>query len=171
MNKMLKVMLLIMLISGLLMAGCAGGTSQNPWIGKPAPDFQFQSPDGQATSLSDLRGKPVLINFWATWCSPCVYEMPYIQQIYDEWQEKGLVLLAINIGESSSKVKGFLQSHGFSLPVLLDTEGKIAGQYGIRPIPTSFFIDKDGIIQDVKVGPFQSTAEIESSLSKLTITK
>jgi len=171
MNKMLKVMLLIMLISGLLMAGCAGGTSQNPWIGKPAPDFEFQSPEGQATSLSDLKGKPVLINFWATWCSPCRMEMPYIQQVYDEWQEMGLVLLAINIGESPSQVEEFMQSRGLSLPVLLDTEGKVAGQYGIRAIPTTFFIDREGIIQDMKVGPFQSTAEIESSLSKLTITK
>jgi len=188
MNRILKAMLLIMLISGLLMAGCSGesnqegpalgritgcstDSAQRPQAGKPAPDFQFQSPDGQATSLGDLRGKPVLINFWASWCVPCRHEMPYIQQVYDEWQTKGMVLLAINIGESSSKVKGFLQSHGFSLPVLLDAEGEVAGQYGIQAIPTSFFIDRDGIIQDMKVGAFQSTAEIESSLSKLTITK
>jgi peroxiredoxin len=171
MNKMLKVMLLIMLISGLLMAGCAGGTSQNPWIGKPAPDFQFQSPEGQATSLSDLKGKPVILNFWAIRCPPCRMEMPYIQQAYDEWQERGLVLLAINIGESPSQVEEFMQSQELSLPVLLDIEGNIAQKYNIQYIPSTFFIDKDGIIQDMKVGAFQSTAEIESSLSKLTITK
>ena len=164
-------MLLIMLISGLLVAGCAGGVSQNPWIGKPAPDFQFQSSEGQATSLSDLKGKPVILNFWAIRCSPCRMEMPYIQQVYDEWQEKGLMLLAINIGESPSQIAEFLQSQGLSLPVLLDIEGNIAQKYKIQYIPTTFFIDRDGIIQDMKVGAFQSKAEIESSLSKLAITK
>ena len=171
MNTALKAILAIIVISGILIAGCAGGISQNPWIGKPAPDFQFQSPDGQATSLSDLKGKPVLINFWATWCGPCRHEMPYIQQVYDEWQEKGLVLLAINKGESPSQVAEFMQSQRLSLPVLLDMEGNIAQKYKIQYIPSTFFIDRDGIIQDMKVGAFQSTAEIESSLSKLTITK
>ena len=171
MNTGLKVILVIILASGILIAGCAGGASQNHWIGEPAPDFQFQGPEEQPTSLSDLKGKPVLINFWQIRCPPCRMEMPYIQQVYDEWQDKGLVVLAINIGESPSQVTEFMQSQGLSLPVLLDTEGKVAGQYGIRLIPTSFFIDRDGIIQDMKVGAFQSKAEIESSLSKLTITK
>ena len=79
----------------------------------------------------------------------------------------GLVLLAINIGESSSDVEEFMQSQGLSLPVLLDSEGEIAAQYGIEAIPATFFIDSEGIVQEVKVGAFQSTAEIEESLLKL----
>ena len=171
MNTALKVILAIILTSAILIAGCAGEVNQTPRIGKPAPDFQFQSSEGQPTSLSDLKGKPVLINFWATWCRPCRMEMPYLQQVYDEWQEKGLVVLAINIKESPSQVEEFMQSQGLSLPVLLDSQGKVASQYGIQAIPVTFFVDRDGIIQDIKFGPFQSKAEIESSLDKITLTK
>jgi len=155
----------------MLLAGCAGENSQNPWIGKPAPEFHLSSLDGQSVSLSDLKGKMVIINFWQIRCDPCRMEMPYLQQVYDEWQGKGLVLLAINIGESPSQVAKFMQSQGLSLPVLLDGEGNIAVMYNVRAIPTTFFIDRDGIIQDVKVGAFQSKAEIESSLSRLAMTK
>ncbi len=178
MNKMLKVILLIILTSGLLMVGCSGesnqegpalgritggstDSAQDPQIGKPAPDFQFQNPEGQATSLSDLRGKTVLINFWTTWCPPCVYEMPHIQQVYEEWSGKGLMVLAINVGESSSKVKGFLRSEGLSLPVLLDANHDVAPRYRVMYFPTTFLIDKDGIIRGIKIGAFLSKEEIE----------
>ena len=136
-------------------------------VGNLAPDFQFQNLEGQTTSLSDLRDKPVLINFWAVRCPPCVYEMPYIQQVHDEWSAKGLVLLAINNGESSSQVGEFMQSQGFSFPVLLDTRGNIAQKYNIQYIPATFLIDKEGIIQATKVGPFQGKEEIERMLSKV----
>jgi peroxiredoxin len=145
-------------------AGCA---SQGPEVGDAAPDFQLTSLDGQAVSLSDLKGNPVLLNFWATWCVPCKMETPYLQEIYDEWQVMGLVLLAVDISESSSKVEAFMQSEGFSLPVLLDSAGKVAKKYGIWVIPTTFFIDLNGVIQEIKLGAFQSKAEIEASLNQL----
>ena len=163
MSRMLKVLAIILSLV-ILLAGCGG---QNSLMGKPAPDFQLTGLDGQPVSLSDLKGSPVLINFWATWCPYCVEEMPYLQQIYEKWQLMGLVLLAINIGESSSDVEKFMQSQGLSLPVLLDSAGEIAKQYGIRGIPATFFIDSDGIVQEVQVGAFQSAAEIEEGLLKL----
>lgn len=147
-----------------MVAGCGG---QKSLLGKPAPDFQFQVPDGQSFSLSDLQGGPVLLNFWTTGCGPCAYEMPYLQQVWDGWQGRGLLLLAINIRESSSDVEGFMQRQGLSLPVLLDSKGAIAAQYGVGPIPTTFFVDSEGIIQHVQVGAFQSAAEIENILSQL----
>ena len=167
MNKILKVILLLIVVSGLFIASCSTGTNQNPVIGKPAPDFHYQDTDGQSVSLSDLRGKPVLINFWAMWCSPCRVEMPYLQQVYTEWSGNGLVFLAINNGDSASQVGEFMQSQGLSFPVLLDTRGSITQSYNIVGLPTTFFIDKDGIIQDLKVGAFLSVAEIESRLSKI----
>ena len=163
MSRMLKLSAIILSLV-VLLAGCGG---QNPLLGKPAPDFQLSSLDGQPVSLSDLKGSPVLLNFWATWCGPCRGEMPYLQQIYEKWQVMGLVLLAINIGESSSDVGEFMQDQGLSLPVLLDSEGEISAQYGIEYIPATFFIDSEGIVQEVKVGAFQSTAEIEESLLQL----
>lgn len=141
--------------------------AQGTQVGNLAPDFELQSLDGQSVSLSDLQGKPVLLNFWATWCRPCVSEMPYLQEIHDEWAGKGLALLAVNIGESSAKVKEFIQNHNLSLPVLLDSNQDVALEYNIRYIPTTFFIDKNGIIQAVKFGAFSSKAEIEEILSKI----
>jgi peroxiredoxin len=141
--------------------------TQGTQVGNLAPDFQFNSLEGQAISLSDLRGKPVLINFWATRCPPCVSEMPYLQEIYNEWSETELMLLVINIGESASKVKEFLQGHNLSLPVLLDAQQLIANKYEIAAIPTTFFVDKDGIIQEKVIGAFPNKAEIEKRLSKI----
>jgi thiol-disulfide isomerase/thioredoxin len=137
-------------------------------VGNLAPGFQLQSLDGQSVSLSGLQGKPVLLNFWATRCPPCVSEMPYLQEIYNEWSETELILLAINIGESSAKVKEFMQGHSLSLPVLLDTNQDIAQEYNIRYIPTTFLIGKKGIIQATKVGAFSSKREIEGILAKIS---
>ncbi len=120
MNKRLKAILLIILASVLLVAGCSSGftAAQGPQPGNPAPDFQLLNLEGQNVSLSSLRGKPVLINFWASWCPPCRAEMPFIQQIFEdeEWSDKGLVILAINIGESPDTVKRFMASYGLSFP-------------------------------------------------------
>jgi len=176
-----SITLALFLFIGFVLSGCANESNpngpalgiitgasvdspQNIKIGTTAPDFQFQSPEGQATSLNDLRGKPVLINFWQTRCPPCVHEMPYLQQVYDEWSDKGLVVLAINVGESSSKVKSFLKSQGLSLPVLRDSHGDVAIMYNIQYFPTTFLIDKDGIIQGGKIGAFQSKEEIEAGI-------
>ena len=168
MNKGLRSILLILLASVLLITGCSTGPDQGPRVGKPAPDFQFQAADGQATSLSNLRGKPVLLNFWATECPPCVWEMPWLQEVYEEWSGKGLVLLAINIGESSSRVQAFMQSEGLSLPVVLDVEGDIARKYNIIGIPSSFFIDKDGVLQAMRIGVFRNKKEIVDSLGTIS---
>jgi cytochrome c biogenesis protein CcmG/thiol:disulfide interchange protein DsbE len=166
MIKVLKLLAVILSLA-VLVAGCNGGTSQDSLVGQPAPDFKFHVTEEQSVSLSDLQGSPVLLNFWATWCGPCASEMPYLQQVYDAWQEKGLVLLAINIGESYSEVEDFMQSRGLSFPVLLDSEGLIALQYGVSSIPSTFFIDSQGIVQHVQVGFFRSVADIESILSEL----
>ena len=162
--KILTAISGLILTTVLLVAGCS---SQAPQVGKLAPDFQLPNLEGQSISLSDFRGNPVLINFWASWCYPCIYEMPFIQEVYEEWSGQGLVVLAINKGESLSTVNDFLQSGNFSFPVLLDINQYVALEYNAWSIPTTFFIDKDGIIQAIKVGPFLSKAEIENSLSKI----
>ena len=168
MNRILKVMLVIILTLVLLVTGCSTGSeSLGARVGEPAPDFQLQSLDGQTVSLGNLQGKPVLINFWATWCPSCVSEMPYIQEIYEEWSDKGLVVLAINIGESSSKVEEFMQNHNLSFIVLLDTRQDVVQRYNFQYIPTTFFIDEDGIIQEKVIGPFQNKTQIENRLSKI----
>ena len=167
--KIILIMVLaLMLVSGLIMAGCSTPNSaQGPQIGKLAPDFKLSNLEGQSVSLGDFRGKPVLLNFWASWCGPCRYEMPFIQEIYEEWSDKGLIILTVNLQENPSQVKEFVESFGFSFPVLLATNRKVPLAYNIRGIPATFFIDKDGIIQDIKIGAFAGKTEIESRLSKI----
>ena len=172
MNRLLTLILVLILTTGLLLTGCSSPSTvgmpvQAPQVGNLAPDFQLSNLEGQSISLSDFRGSPVLINFWATWCPPCREEMPFIQEIYEEWLDKRLVLLAVDIGESPDTVESFMQSYNLSFPVLLDTNQDVALEYNIRYIPTTFLIDEDGIIQVVKVGAFSSTAEIEKNLSKI----
>ena len=167
MNKLLTAILVTILTTGLLITGCTAGSEPIATVGEAAPDFELQNLDGQSISLSNLKGKPVLVNFWATWCSPCVSEMPYIQEIHDEWSGSGLMVLAINMGDSPPAVEQFLQEHNLSLPVLLDTKKNVAQRYGIRAIPTTFFIDKDGIVQVKVIGAFPSKAAIESRLNDI----
>jgi thiol-disulfide isomerase/thioredoxin len=147
--------------------GIDAGATQPPQAGELAPDFYFENPEGENTSLSQLQGTPVLVNFWATWCGPCRYEMPFLQQIHQDWPVGELVLLAVNVGESSSQVGQFMESAGFSFNVLLDQQTAVAQRYNVLGIPTTFFIDKEGVIQEIQVGAFQSQAEIETILDQL----
>lgn len=169
MNKtLIKLALIVILALGLLMMGCSSKSEPEvAQVGGISPDFKLQSLDGQSVSLSDFKGKPILINFWASWCGPCGYEMPYLQEVYEEWSDKEVVLLAINIGDSSSTVEKFMQDHNLSFPVLLDTKQIVSQKYNIMALPTTFFIGKDGVIQEKIMGAFPNKEEIENRLAKI----
>lgn len=113
-------------------------------VGKEAPDFTLLNLDGEEVSLSDFRGKYVLINFWGTWCQWCEQEMPDLQKVYDENED--LVVLAVNVMEEKSDVEGYIKEHGYSFPVLLDADGNVALTYLVSGYPTSYFVDRDGIL-------------------------
>jgi len=147
--------------------GISTDSTQSPQVGELAPDFYFETPEGESSSISQIKGTPVLVNFWATWCSPCTYEMPFLQQVYEDWPEEELAMLAINIQEGSSQVSQFMQSQGFSFPVLLDSNGNVAQRYNVHGIPSTFFINSDGVIQEIKIGAFRSQADIVTILSQL----
>jgi len=174
MNKALKVIIIVLILavafSGSLLAGCTGSGSTpeyGPEVGKLAPDFTLTGLDGQEVSLSDFRGEPVLLNFWASWCGPCRIEMPLLQEVYEQWTSKGLVLLAVNLQEDPAKVKEFIDDAGYTFPVLLAPGNKAPLSYNIRGIPATFFIDADGVIRDIKIGAFFGMGEIESKLAKI----
>ena len=150
-------------------SGTVSETEVGPQVGKLAPDFKFGNSEGESISLSDLHGNLVMLNFWATWCNPCKVEIPLIQELSqdEEMSDRGLVLLTVNSGESADKVRRFMIEHGLSFTVLLDTKNSIVRAYNVRAIPTTFFIDKDGIIRDIKLGAFSSETELDSRLNKI----
>jgi peroxiredoxin len=126
-----------------------------PQIGLKAPDFTLKTLDGQTARLSDFRGKPVIINFWASWCPPCKKEIPEIQKFYE--QSKGKVqILAINItfNDKLSDVQNILRANNAQFSVLLDEneQSSVADAYQVDGIPASFFIDKNGVIREIHVG-------------------
>lgn len=117
-----------------------------------AADFKLKDLDGKEISLSDLRGKKVFLNFWATWCPPCRDEMPEIEKLYQETKNSDLVIAAVDIGEPSSNVKTFIDQNKYNFKILLDPGQNAAEQYSISSVPTSFFIDKEGNIAAKNIG-------------------
>ena len=136
-------------------------------IGNRALDFKLPTLAGDNVSLSGLRGKFVLLNFWATWCGPCKFEMPFLQQVHDTWNSKGLVVLEIDVGEKSDTIQKFMTELNLSTIVPMDTDMKVAKAYSITAIPTTFIIDKDGIIRQKVIGAFPNKEAIERELGKI----
>jgi peroxiredoxin len=130
--------------------------SGKPLLGKgvPAQNFTFPSLDGKKVNLADYKGKVVLLNIWATWCAPCVAEMPSMEKLYQELKDEGFEILAVSVDESGAEtVNPFMKKHKLGFPVLLDTKGDIKTLYQATGIPESFIIDGEGIIVEKIIGP------------------
>ena len=123
-------------------------------IGEFAPDFNLLTLNGQEVSLEQLRGKPILLNFWATWCDPCKREMPLLEVISEKYDS--LLIITINEGDKNAEVESFIKKESLSLLILLDESLKIGELYKINGYPTSVFIDEKGIIQAVHLGELSS---------------
>ena len=145
-----------------------GGNDGAPQGGELAPDFQLQSIDGEWISLSDYRGRPVLVNFWATWCGPCREEMPVIESRYRTYYPQ-LVVLGIESDTSQSDLLDFVRSEGITFPILMGN-GSIERDYEIYAYPTSYFIDKNGVIQSVVVGSMNE-ASLDAELAKIGVSR
>ena len=141
----------------------SGNSAAQPRPGYPAPDFQVTMLDGTTTRLSDLRGQPVWLSFWASWCPPCRVENPDVDAIYRQMKDRGLVMIAVDMGESPAEIKSYLELTGYTFPVGLDTSYAITNLYQINGIPTHFFIDRAGIIADMRVG----TIDREATLARI----
>ncbi len=120
--------------------------------GQAAPDFELAGPDGAVVKLSSLKGSVVLLDFWATWCGPCVASLPDLQAMHDELGKAGVKFYAVNEQEEAGKVKAFLAKRKIMVPVLMDTEGKVGAAYGASAIPYKVLIDKQGVVRLIKVG-------------------
>ncbi len=137
-----------------------------PIVGSLAPEISLNTLSGEKVNLSDFRGKPVLVNFWATWCGPCRIEMPEFQATHQEYGAD-FVILAINAtAQDNGDIDGFVEEMGLTFPILLDEAGDVMDAYQIFGLPTSIFIDREGVIHTIHRG-LVNQALIEAMLSDL----
>ena len=161
-GKKMKKKISIFLIAALLVSGLSFFYLQNTAtkvaaevgteIGMEAPGFSLVNMNNQEVSLSDYQGKKVFLNFWASWCPPCRKEMPDMQKLHEEYGSEEVAILAVNVGESKSTAANFMMQNGLSFPVLLDNSKDTARNYLVRGIPSSYFLDQNGIIEEKVVG-------------------
>jgi peroxiredoxin len=140
-----------------------------PHKGFLAPDFTLSTLEDETAQLSDLKGHIVIVNIWASWCKPCQYEMPAMQKIYDKYSQEGLILLAVNntYQDNLSDVISFVDENNLTFPILLDTNGEVSNLYQVQALPSTFFINQDGIIEDIIIGGPMSEALIESKILEM----
>jgi peroxiredoxin len=147
-------------------------TPQQPGVGTSvgylAPDFKLNNLSGRELKLTDFRGELVLLNFW-TYCDICKEELPYIQRAFEDRESiaPGLVILAINVGQPEDQVEQFVNYYGYTFEFLMDSWATAATDYYIHEIPTTFFIDRNGIIQDIQEGKFSRPEDITGKLARL----
>ncbi|MCK5420235.1 MAG: TlpA family protein disulfide reductase [Desulfobacterales bacterium] len=154
------IIFLIVILFGILILLQTKDSSYNPSSvpliakGLRAPNFSLPGLDGRMVSLTDYKGKVVLLNIWATWCPPCVEEMPSMEKLYQELQGEGFEILAVSIDESGAQdMLPFMKKHKLSFPALIDSKGTLKGLYQTTGVPESFIIDKDGILVEKVIGP------------------
>jgi peroxiredoxin len=131
--------------------GGRGGAISAPIVGSRAPDFTLQTLEGDTVRLSDLEGRAVLINFWATWCEPCKIEMPFFQARYDQYWPQ-FEVLAVNYAEQEDTVRRYVEAEGLTFTILLDRSAQVVRQYQVRGYPTTVLVDQEGIIQVYHIG-------------------
>jgi peroxiredoxin len=170
------IMTITMLAAALVLPGVADRAAWSmgervPATGMPAVDFTLTDLDGRTQSLSQHRGKVVLLNFWATWCKPCTTEMPAMQACYDKLRDKGFVVLAVNELEDDDKVRAHIRAYKHTFPVLMDRENRVANLYGVYGLPVSVFIDEAGIVQAYVKGGLLTEQKIEDEIARIRAAK
>ena len=150
-------------------AATTGGAVPAPQVGFAAPDFSLQDASGETVTLSELRGHPLIVNVWASWCPPCRAEMPAMQRVYQDYRDAGLEILAVNAAnqDQTEAALAFVEQNGLTFPILFDEVGSVSQHYQVRALPTSFFIDAQGIIQEIVVGGPMSEALLRIRVAEL----
>ncbi len=137
-----------------------------PIVGAPAPNFELENLDGEGVSLTSLHGQVVLINFWATWCGPCVVEMPALEQQYQTFKDTGFTVLAVNVDEPLPDVSAFAIEYDLTFSILLDPGAVVNDLYRVRAYPTTFLIDRDGYIRRLHIGSM-TEAQLRDYLNEM----
>ena len=122
----------------------------------PAPEFRLLSTDQTEVGLPDLRGRVVLVTFWATWCGPCKQELPAIDSVYRRLRSSGFAVVGVDYREQGADVSSFAQRSGLSFPLLQDSTGEVAFRYRLPGVPASYLVDRDGLLRQIHVGPLSA---------------
>lgn len=125
-------------------------------LGLPAVNFELATLGGETLALNQMRGKPVIINFWATWCPPCREEMPLFQKYYEE-KSPDLMVLGINVMEPAHLIQPYVNEMGITFPIVLDEKGEVEAHYLVRGLPTTFFLDAEGVVRAQHIGLLDET--------------
>jgi thiol-disulfide isomerase/thioredoxin len=157
-----RILYAVILVAGLVWiffsadktGASTAGRIPAPQQGFLAPEISLYTPKGEQYILSELKGKAVLINVWATWCPPCRAEMPAIEKVYEQDKDKGFIVLSVNATNQDNPldIAPFLQQYNITFPVVLDEVGDVGRRYELRSLPSSFFVSRDGTITQVVIG-------------------
>lgn len=152
----------------LVLAACSTSAAHSPTVGAPAPALELPQLGGGSVSLDALRGQVVVVNFWATWCPPCVEETPRLVGWHEQYADQGLAVLGVDTlyQDSRDEVEKFATEYKVSYPVLLDEEGDMSKRWEARQLPRSYVIDRDGVVRYVRIGEL-TDADFEAQVLPL----
>jgi peroxiredoxin len=136
-------------------------------VGNRAPDFTLKTIDGKTVTLSALRGQPVVLNFWRIACPACVYELPFIEEVYSSQMANKPLIYTVNLMDYEEHVNNLVNENHYTFPILMDFKGEAMSAYGLRSIPMTYFIDASGIIRRVQAGRFEDANEFKEILGSL----
>jgi cytochrome c biogenesis protein CcmG/thiol:disulfide interchange protein DsbE len=168
-SMVLLVGLIWIFVSADRTGSSTSGKIPAPQAGFLAPDFELKSLSGETVNLSALRGQAVLVNLWATWCPPCREEMPTLEKMYNEYKEQGFVVLGVNMTrqDDPQAVKPFVEKYRLTFPILLDDASTAGNAYQMKSLPSSFFIDRQGIITEVVIGGPMTEALLRTRIEQI----
>ena len=173
-RKITYIIILLLGMAWIFVSADSSGTSTSGLIPAPqqgflAPDFELQTTTNETIKLSDLRGQAVLVNLWATWCPPCRAEMPAIEKIHKEYKDDVLVVLAVNMTyqDTFANIAPFIDEYSLTFPILLDTNNSVGSAYQLRSLPSTFFVDRDGIISEVVIGGPMAEALLRTRVEQI----
>ncbi len=164
-----RIFSLVLVVVAVVVIGCSPGSSPSKVeVGSPAPDFVLRGLDGTQYRLSDLRGKVVFVNLWATWCPPCREELPSMVRFYQEYHGRGVEILAVSEDRDVGAVRRAILRYGIPFPVLMDEDKRVYNLYRATGVPETHLIDRRGILRRTVIGPFDWTAlEVRETVEAL----